>query len=158
MSPLLPNQGPPLKLTHDPIPPEEMMRLRDALRTRCQDSKVTMDVIEQVASSSNAPRAHVYASAALDPNLVIDAETNVLIAICVGTCQGQGAIENLETLLKIRSERKQAGKRIFDVVPRTCLDMCVHSPIAMSRSPHGMAAHPKLTKEQIDELVTTLCD
>ena len=156
--PLLPNQGPPLPATHTPIPFPEMARLKDAVRAQCPDGRVSVEAVEKVAKELGAPRAHVYVSLALDPNLVIQTGSEVLVAVCVGTCQAQGAVDNIEKLLAVRESRLAAGEKAFDILPRTCLDLCAHSPAAMSRSPHGTAAHPQLKPDAIEEMICTLCE
>ena len=156
--PLLPNAGPPRPRTHEPIAPAEMMRLRGALQAALAGTPATVEAVAEVARQQDVPLSHAYAALATDPNLSIDVSQPVLVAICVGVCQEQGAIPNLERLLELRAERVAAGKPAFDVIPRTCLDMCAHAPVCLSRSPHGQAAHPRLTAAGVDELVAALCD
>lgn len=155
---MLPNQGPPLAATHAPIPPQRMFQLTGALRQRAQGGRVTMAIVEEVAQQESAKIAEVYAALALDPNLGFEIGQDVLIAICVGGCQAQGAIANLEKLLELRRERLAQQKPAFDVIPRTCLDMCAHSPVCISRSRHGQAAHPRLKVTDVAEIVDSLCD
>jgi NADH:ubiquinone oxidoreductase subunit E len=155
---LLRNSGPPLPNTHVPMDPAKTQRLRTALAAKSAGKRVTMEMIDAVAAAESATPAEVYASMAFDPNLVFAIELPTLFAVCVGGCQSQGAIANLAKMLELRAERLAAGKPAFDVLVRSCLDMCPHSPVAMSRSKHGQAAHPKLSPDALPEIVSTLCD
>lgn len=158
MSPLLPNMGGRLAATHAPVDPGTLMRLRDVLRQKSAGNKISVAMIEAIAVEEKVPRAQVLAAVATDPNLVVEMTSDVLFAVCVGGCQLQGALDNVEELLRLREQRVQAGQKSFDLVPRHCLDMCPHSPVAVSRSSHGMAAHPKLKPDGIAEIVNALCD
>jgi len=155
---LLPNAGPPLPMTHTPIPAAEMMRLARALRSAVGGEPVTVEAVSRVAEEEGAPVSHVYAAMAMDPNLAPAKVHDILVAICVGSCQAQGAIPVLEVLLEERQRRQARGARAFDILPRSCLDLCSHSPACMSRTPNAMQAHPQLTPEKTHALVSELCD
>ncbi|MEZ4272102.1 MAG: hypothetical protein R3C68_11940 [Myxococcota bacterium] len=155
---LLPNRGPPLSATHQPLDPAVQQKLKQALVDIAKGERLNMEMVQTVAQTHACSLAQVYAAMALDPNLVFDMQHDVLVAICVGACQAQGAIENLETLLRLRQERLQAGHASFEIVARHCLDMCAHSPVCLSRSAHGQAAHPRLKATEIPEIISTLCD
>jgi hypothetical protein len=155
---LLPNAGPPIPSTHKPIDPALTAKLAASLAARAGSGRVTMTHVDAVAAEHSATRAQTYAAMATNPNLVFDISQPTLLAVCVGGCQMQGAIPVLQKLLDTREERLGAGKKAFDVVVRTCLDMCPHSPVAISRSPHGQAAHPRLSPEGVGEIISALCD
>lgn len=156
--PLLPNQGPPVAPTHAPIPPPRMYELMQALWQRAQGARITLAMIDEVAQQHGAKPAEVYAAMAINPNLALDVSQEVLIGVCVGGCQAQGAIPNLEKLLELRAQRLTEQKKAFDIIPRTCLDMCAHSPVCISRSSHGQAAHPRLQAKEIPAIIDALCD
>ena len=151
----------PPKNTHEPINPMELFdlagQLGDAADDR-PDQKLTPEAIDEVARANETPRAHAWAALAVNPNLGLEMKSDTLFAICTGRCQGQGAVPLLEKLLTIRDQRVASGKKSFDIVPRHCLDLCDHAPVAQSRSPHGQAAHPKLKPENLEEIISTLCD
>jgi len=155
---LLPNIGPPLPVTHQALDPVLMMRLAAAVREHCAGAAVTLDAIDAVAASEKAPASHVFASIPMDPNLVLDIRDDVLIAVCVGGCQAQGAIDILDELMKIRAERVASSKSTYAIVPRTCLDICAHSPVCISRSALGQAAHTRLKPQGIAEIIAAICD
>ena len=160
MSPLLPNMGPPIANTHDPIPRHELEELVPPLieaAGKAPDGRLSPEAIDEVARQQGKARAHAWAAMALDPNLVPSITAETLFGICVGQCQLQGAIPNLERLLELRDSQLKAGKPAFDIVPRHCLDMCPHAPVAVSRSQHGQAAHPRLQPENLPEIIETLC-
>lgn len=161
MSPLLPNMGPPIGNTHDPLPHHELQPLAAALAeaaSKQPDGRLPPEAIDEVALQHNKPRAYAWAALALDPNLVPQLNSETLFAICTGKCQLQGAIPNLERLLELRDERIRKEQPLFDIVPRHCLDLCPHAPVALSRSAAGQAAHPKLAPENLPEIIEALCD
>jgi len=161
MSPLLPNMGPPIANTHDPLPANELAELVEALREAAAslpDGRLPADTIDEIARKNNKPRAYAWAALALDPNLVPQFTSDTLFAICMGKCQLQGAVPNLEKLLELRDKRIQTKQPAFDIVPRHCLDLCPHAPVALSRGTHGQAAHPKLDPANLPEIIETLCD
>jgi len=160
MSPLLPNLGSPIANTHDPIPHADQMQLLKALEEAAKqfpDGRLPPEAIDQVAKENGRPRTHAWAAIALNPNLQPQLTTDTLFALCVGQCQLQGAIPNLEKLLELRDQQIANQETHFDIVPRHCLDMCPHAPVAISRSPHGQAAHPKLEPETVSEIINALC-
>ena len=150
---LLPNAGPPLAMTHQPISPAEMMRLALALRSALNGEPVSVELVERIAAAEDAPAAHVYAAMAMDPNMAPQIEHDVLVAICVGSCQAQGAIPILQTLLEERAARVSDNRPAFDILPRSCLDLCPHSPVCMTRTPTDLKAHARLTPEKVRALL-----
>ena len=73
MSPLLPNLGPPIANTHDPIPQNELIELAKALEEAAKehpDGRLPAEVIDEVATKHGKPRTHAWAAMALNPNLV----------------------------------------------------------------------------------------
>src|SRR5687767_1967793 len=97
---LLPNSGPPLPPTHKPLDPALVNRLATALASKAAGKRVTLEMVQAVAREQNAKDSEVYAAMAFNPNLVFALEQPTLIAVCVGSCQAQGAIPNLAELLK----------------------------------------------------------
>ena len=158
MSPLLPNAGPPLPQTHTPVDPSELFRLRNAILATHPDGKVSHEALQAIAKTEDVPASHVYASSALDPNIILPIEAETLFVVCTGACQAQGALENLDAFIASRNTREGLGKKLFDILPRNCLDMCPHSPVTISRSTLGQVAHPKLKAADIGEIVEQLCD
>lgn len=158
---MLPEITAPLENTHDPISPMEIFDLVSRLGDAADDlpdEKLTPEAIDEVARASGKPRAHVWAALAANPNLALQMKSDTLFAICAGQCQGQGAIPNLEKLLEIRDQRLKNGQKSFDILPRHCLDVCDHAPVAQSRNAHGQATHPKLEPGKLEEIISTLCD
>lgn len=161
MSPLLPNLGPPIANTHDPIPQDQLLQLAKALEEAAKefpDGRLPAEAIDDVAQKNGLPRTHAWAAMALNPNLIPQISNETLFGICVGQCQLQGAIPTLEKLLELRDKQIADKKPSFDIVPRHCLDMCPHAPVAISRSPHGQAAHPKLKPDAVPEIIDALCN
>ena len=113
MSPLLPNMGPPIANTHDPIPRHELEELVPALLEpagKAPQGRLSPEAIDEVARQQGKARAHAWAAMALDPNLGPSITAETLFGICVGQCQLQGAIPNLERLLELRDSQLKAGE------------------------------------------------
>ena len=87
MSPLLPNMGPPVENTHEPINEAELQQLVEALQQEAQkqpDGRLPSKVIDEVAARLGKKRSHAWAALALDPNLVPEMKYDTLFAVCVG--------------------------------------------------------------------------
>jgi NADH:ubiquinone oxidoreductase subunit E len=119
--------------------------------------RVTLAMVQEAAARHAVSLEQAYAALAFNPQLVFDFQCETLLACCVGGCQAQGALDNLRELLRLRAERLAAGRPSFDIVPRTCLDMCAHAPVCLSRSQHGQAAHPRLKPADLPGITEALC-
>src|SRR5687768_5598080 len=97
---LLPIAGPPLPTSHAVVDPQKLIGLAQKLSEHAAGKRVTLAMVDAVAAAEKVPRAHVYAAMAMDPNLVFAVEQETLLAVCVGGCQAQGALTNLEALLR----------------------------------------------------------
>ena len=156
MSPILPNAGSPLPQTHTPVELPELFRLRNVILEKKPDGKISHENLKAIADTEQVPASHVYAASAVDPNIVLPLEHETLFVVCTGACQAQGALENIDKLIEIREKNLSENKASFDILPRNCLDMCPHSPVAISRSRLGQVAHPRLKATDIPEILNQL--
>ncbi len=144
---------------HPLMPNKLVAKVLAALRSKINEPHpITPEQVDETANEMGCKREEAWIALGLDPNLSVETQQETLIAICVGQCQVRGATPALEKLLSLRDERLAAGKPAFDIIPRQCLDLCPHAPVAVSRSPHGTAAHPRLRPEAIADLVEGLCE
>ena len=155
---LLRNAGPPRPVTHQRIDPLKLKDIAERLENFLDGQPTTPALMRQFSEEEGVVLSHAYAGLAVAPQIMPPIDSETLIAICVGDCQEQGALENLEELLELKDGLDQKGSPSFSIVPRHCLDMCAHSPVCISRSPHGQAAHPRLKKESLQEMVSQLCE
>ena len=130
--------------------------LSDAIEDAAPDKEVSHELMVQVAAEQGCPVSHAYIGAAIDPMLQWRSQSALTMHVCVGSCQGYGAGDLLEWLLKVRDERSEAGSPVFDVVPRGCLSACEQGPVIASNGPHGQAMHPEVTMEGIAEIIEVL--
>jgi len=101
-----------------------------------------------------------WAPLAINPNLRLEIKSDTLFAGHPDRCQGQGqgAIPILEKLLANRDQRLEEGQESFDIVLGHCLDLCDNAPVVRSKSAHGQPVHPNLKPENLEEIISTLCD
>ena len=112
---------------------------------------LTPELVAEVAADLAAPEAYVYAAAALMTEIGCNTSDPVRFELCVGGCQGWGAIDLLKHLLKRHAKHRDGDKTGFGVVAKRCLDKCEHAPIVMVHTPDGTAGMPAATVAQLDE-------
>jgi NADH:ubiquinone oxidoreductase subunit E len=152
-----PQGGPPLIPTHQPIDMMSLYDLFETIREMAATGPIKIADLEALADEKGVPRTHAYAATMFDPSIELETRSDVSIHVCTGRCQVFGAIDLLEELLKIRDARTKEGKKSMDVVPRSCLDQCDFPPVMVSRSAHGMCGHRFVKKEEIEEIVQSIC-
>jgi len=144
--------------THQPLDLNVQWDLSDAIEEAAPDKRVSHELMAQVASAQDAPVSHVYIGAAIDPMLQWERASDLTLHVCVGACQGFGAVEVLDAILAARVARSEPGRAAFDIIPRGCLSACERGPVVTSNGPHGQAIHPGATPEGVAELLDVLLD
>ena len=145
--------------THAPLDMRRLMsiaaELEEAveLATGSDDLRavLTPELVAELAADLGASEIAVYAAAALMTEIGCDASAPVRFELCVGGCQGWGAMELLKQLLKRHSQQREAGAAPFGVVAKRCLDTCAQAPIVLVHTPDGTAGLPAATLAQLDE-------
>lgn len=115
--------------------------------------KLTPELLEEFAADLGASEAHLYAAAAMMTDLAFDESAETRFEICVGGCQSWGALPVLEQLIKLRSQRVEAGQPAFGLVPRRCLDKCDRAAVVLVKTPEGTAGLSETTPESVAEAV-----
>lgn len=146
------------KPTHEPLDLNVQWDLSDAIDDAAPDKHVSHEMMAQVAEAQSAPVSHVYVGAAIDPMLQWDRASDLTLHVCVGACQGFGAVDVLDTLLAAREARAVDGKPPFDIIPRGCLSACERAPVLASNGAHGQAVHPEVTPDGVAEILDVLLD
>ena len=145
--------------THTPLDMRRLMsvatELDDAVAVAADgddlSAVLTPELVEELAADMAASEAYVYAAAALMTEIGCDNSDPVRFELCVGGCQGWGAIDLLKHLLNRHAQRRDDKQPTFGVVAKRCLDKCAHAPIVLLHTPDGTAGMPAATVAQLDE-------
>ena len=130
--------------THKAMDLARLVNLGMELESVAPDGTVTPDALESFASEQGVALREAYASVPFNPTLRFDRPNDAAFIVCSGGCQGYGALEQIDTLLAIRSAREAAGDTSFDICTKTCLDACDHGPVVVVQTADGGVA--KITK------------
>jgi NADH:ubiquinone oxidoreductase subunit E len=116
---------------------------------------LTSSMIDGVAEAQGCERAHAWVAAGLDPTLelAVPKGAPVLVGMCVGQCQLQGAVPILERFLEERDRRVAAGLPDYELLPRRCLDMCSRAPVVLCQTKDGVAGLTGLSAAEVPEAV-----
>ena len=79
-----------------------------------------------------------------------------LVQMAGRSCQGWGAAELLDHLLKLHAHRRDDGDPGFGIVAKRCLDKCESAAIVLVHTPDGTAGLPEATNAQLDEALAQL--
>jgi NADH:ubiquinone oxidoreductase subunit E len=135
--------------THAAVELSTLLRLAGEIQDAAGSGPVTPGLLEDVAADQGVPRSHLYAAAAVVPDLSFERRSAVRFVVCAGGCQQWGALERLEQLLQLREGRIARGEPPFDVHPRACLDRCDFSPVLQIETGEGIALLPLATAEKV---------
>jgi NADH:ubiquinone oxidoreductase subunit E len=134
-----------------------LMRMARELEDVADDGEVTAQAVEELAAELETPVEDLYAGLGSSMQTTLALEHDLQFVVCTGGCQARGALSCVESLLAIRTERLNAGKDGFDVVPRQCLNRCANAPVVEIRSKDGgavlTAATPKSVADAVKELL-----
>ena len=142
--------------THEPLDINVQWDLSDAIEEAAPDKRVSHGLMVQIAAEHDVPVSHVYVGAAMDPMLQWERESELTVHVCLGSCQGYGAVDLLDAILEARETRKTAEGHPFDVIPRGCLSACERGPVLTSNGAHGQSLHPDVTLETVGEILDVL--
>jgi NADH:ubiquinone oxidoreductase subunit E len=113
--------------------------------------------MEELAADLGAPLDHLYAAAGMMTMLPFDESDDAQFNVCVGGCQGWGAMDVIKRLAALHSQRRDDGKKTFGIIPRRCLDSCERAAVVLIKTPDGMAGIAGATTDSIDDAVAQLC-
>lgn len=156
--PIIGGGNPPPPPTHKPLDPTKLMRIASDLEDRADEEDldtVNLEFIEEYSEESGVPENHIVA-ALLASTIELERSCDKAFVVCAGKCQAWGSLDHLQTLLDVRRDRAEAGKPVFDIRVRDCLDRCEQPPMVALETPDGTAALPKATAADIDEALDQL--
>jgi NADH:ubiquinone oxidoreductase subunit E len=151
---------PPVPPTHRPLGLPQLMNVASELEEAFSaegGGPLNAERMEELAADLGAPLDHVYAAAGMMTMLPFDESDDAQFNVCVGGCQGWGALEVIKRLAALHSQRRDDGKKTFGIIPRRCLDNCERAAVVMIKTPDGMAGIAGATVEGVEDAVTQLC-
>ena len=116
--------------THEPLDMDLVWDLGECIDEVCPDGKLTQTKLAEIARSQSVPLSHVYAAAAFDPEYEWEQTSDRIITVCLGACQGWGACEIADSLLRMMESSADGQAPRYTVQAVGCLDRCM-SPVAV---------------------------
>lgn len=151
---------PPTPPSHQPLDLRRLMKLgvdlEDALEEEGAEV-VTPELIDSIADEQGVPATHLWAAAAMTTQLPFATVEKVRFVVCVGGCQGWGALDRLDQLLDIREQRLGGGLAGFDIHAKGCLDQCGKAPSIVVHTPDGTALIQASDEKALAEAVVQAC-
>jgi NADH:ubiquinone oxidoreductase subunit E len=153
-----PNPNPNRAPTHRGLDFTRAMKLGSDLGDEVDEGPITFDLVDELSAERGIPHSHLYASAAISTELEFDRTTEkVTFELCGGKCQLWGALERIDQLVDIRIERAEAGKKVFNIAAKSCLDKCEHAPVIALHTPDGTAVLTNASEKDLAEAVAEAC-
>ena len=144
--------------THRGLDFTRAMKLGNDVGDDVGDEPITFEQLDEIAVERGIAHSHLYAAVATTTELEFDRTSHeVTFELCGGKCQLWGALERIDQLVDLRNERAEAGKQLFNVVTKSCLDKCDHAPVLALHTPDGMAVLTNATDKTIAEAVAQAC-
>lgn len=147
--------------THTTMDLDRLMKLGVAVEDAAEEADsevVTQELIDEVADDTGERAANLYAAAAMTTDLEFDRAQPVSFVFCAGGCQAWGALDHMEQVLDIRRERAEAGRPLFNVLAKNCLDRCQHAPAVLLTGPDGSALLTEVTRDALIEAIESACE
>jgi NADH:ubiquinone oxidoreductase subunit E len=157
--PIAPGGRPTRPPTHKPIDLQQLITIASELEEALDvagASALTPEVVEELAADLGASETRIYAAAALMTEIGCDHSAPTRFELCIGGCQGWGAVELLGHLLKRHAQRREGAQVPFGIVAKRCLDKCEHAPMVLLHTPDGTAGLPEATIAQLDEALAQI--
>lgn len=143
--------------THSPVPPAELFSLAGVLAEHGDGPEIALETVERVAAERRIPASHALLAAPLAGLLVTGAE-EVAVEVCGAQCQLFGASACLETLLRLRAERRSAGQPTFVVRASGCMNGCLQGPTCRFITPHGTGYLPLADEAKLTQALAQVLD
>lgn len=152
-----PPGGGPGVPTHPTVPMENLIKLAQALMAASGGEPFSLELAQKVADDNDAPLSHVFAGAGI-MGIRPEQTGDIAFVVCVGGCQGFGALDCIDDLIKLRKDRAGADKRLFDVHPVSCMDRCQLAPAVRVHTPDGVGFLPSAKADALTVAVAEVCD
>jgi NADH:ubiquinone oxidoreductase subunit E len=150
-------RGPSRPPTHPELDAAKLMRLGVALEDAASGGALTTAMVDELSQELGVDASRLFAAAALTTELAFANERDVQFAVCVGGCQGWGALACVDALVEIYQERDADERPLFDIVPKRCLDRCSQPPAVMVHTRDGVATLPEATPSGLADAVAAAC-
>jgi len=147
--------------THQPLDLDRLMKLGVAVEDAAEEADaevVTIEMLEELGEEMGVAPGHLLAAAVMTTDLQIARDDGVNFVVCAGGCQGWGALDRIDELLAIRRQRAEAGKALFGVCAKNCLDKCQQAPAVFVHGPDGAAVIDQATRGKIEDAVAELLE
>jgi len=141
--------------THTPLDTTRLMKLAGELEDAAEDGEISAELIDELAEDNGASREHYYAALPLTDLELASAEGMPSFVVCVGGCQGWGALPCVGALLDARDDCTADGPT-FVVRVKSCLDRCDKAAVVEVHTSAGMAVVTEATPDALREAVDTL--
>lgn len=151
-----PPGGGPGNPTHPTVPMQTLIKLAQALMAEAGGQPFSLEMAQKTAADNDAPLSHVFAAAGT-MGIRAQQTADIAFVVCVGGCQGFGALDCVDDLLKLRTERG-SEKRSFDVHPVSCMDRCQLAPAVRVHTPDGVGFLPSAKTDALLTAVAEVCD
>lgn len=158
--PIIGKPRPEQPATHKPLELDRLMKLGVSVEDAAEDADdelVTTDMLEELGEDLGVPVSHLLAATAMTTDLELAREEEVTFVCCAGGCQGWGALERIDQLFDLRRERADAGKPLFNIHARNCLDQCQQAPVVLVHGPDGVAMIDQADADKLSEAVDAFC-
>jgi NADH:ubiquinone oxidoreductase subunit E len=146
--------------THTPLDLDRLMKLGVAVEDAAEDAdeeQVAPEMLEELAEEMGTDVSQLLAATAMTTDLELARPEEVTFVCCAGGCQGWGALDRVEDLFDIRRERAEAGKALFNIHARNCLDRCQQAPVVLVHGPDGVAFLPEASRDDLEQAIDELC-
>ena len=107
------------------------------------------DKLLEIAQDRGRPVSHYVAAAVLAAEVEQVSAHPVQAVFCAGKCQSWGALDCIDRAAEIWEQRRDAGKPLFDLIGRQCLDRCEHAAVCEIRTPDGTAVITTATPAKV---------
>jgi NADH:ubiquinone oxidoreductase subunit E len=142
----LPTRSP----THAEVEPARLASMGLELEEIAGGEVVALPALIELAEDRGRPASHYVAAIPLATELRLEAPAQLVVRVCVGTCQRYGALDLLEHLLP----RAVEGR--VSIAPVTCLDRCDRAPACAVGGFHGELVLAPATTTSLDEALGSL--
>lgn len=141
--------------THASVPFATLAKLATELEGVAEDGILEMDALLDLASELGVGVEKLLA-AVPQTELKLKTGEPVRFEVCVGGCQDWGALACAEHLANEWERRSDDGEKLFDIVPRECLDKCQSAATVVLVTPDGRAVIAAADATKLDEALAAL--
>ena len=139
--------------THKAMDLARLVSLGQDIEESAPEGTVNHASLQGFSDSDGVPLREAYAAAAFNPSLRFDRPSDVAFTVCAGGCQSYGALEHVDTLVRLRAARETEGLDTFDLCTKTCLDACDRGPVVAVATADGTTKLMNVTAASLEQAV-----